>query len=225
MNWARDELPDPVDEHQDAREYFDRAEWFFNLLGWDDAAQNLRRYRSGQGGVQSYTKEEMKKHPAFEDAIDVNRTQFERTFVGKTEKEGVRPALLGLQDGQTIEFEDDWDEDFTLNRPSTYFAFGRSNVFSNGKFRATRKGKDLVIRGYVINNLGNKNRNTGVFKREAFDFNPGQIGSKAASVLEGAGQARPFEMRYETRQPVEAQLTYEDDGSLTLKSVNWGNIQ
>lgn len=44
------ELDDPV---QSARSFFASAEGAFDALGFTDAADNLRRFRSGQGGAKT----------------------------------------------------------------------------------------------------------------------------------------------------------------------------
>lgn len=210
-----------------ANEFMDIAEGLFDLFGYDTAADNLRRYRSGDGGTESYSAEEMSKHPAYDDAIDHNRTMFEsRTFTGITDNEDAKKALFGLKDGKTINFKDDWDRNinsfntYNFSRPSTYFAFGRSGVRSEGDFTATRNGDNLTISGNVLNRLGDKRNET-----EKFDFNPGQIGSSEARILERAGTAKPFDMDYRRRQSVEAQARYEPDGTITLLKTLWGILE
>lgn len=69
-----------------ARTFFDGAGMVFNLLGLDDARRNLEHFRSGKGKTLIYTEEEMKDHPAINDAIDTNRTMFEGIFIGRTKK-------------------------------------------------------------------------------------------------------------------------------------------
>ena len=44
-------------------------------------------------------------------------------------------------------------------------------------------------------------------------------------MLEGAGEAGPFQMAYDRYQDVEAELRYEPDGSLTLRRTTWGAIR
>lgn len=210
-----------------ANEFMDIAEGLFDLFEYDTAADNLRRYRSGEGGTESYTAEEMSNHPAYDDAIDHNRTMFEsNTFTGMTKKLGIREKLLGLQDGQSASFQDNWDRNinslstYNFSRPSTYFAFGRSGIRSDGDFTATRNGDYLTISGNVLNRLGDGKHDT-----EEFDFNPGQIGSPEARVLERAGLAKPFAMDYRRRQTVEAQARYEPDGTITLLKALWGMLE
>lgn len=226
LNGVSDDELNPTAEDS-ANEFMNIAEGLFDLVGYDTAADNLRHYRSGEGGIRSYTTEEMSKHPAYDDANDHNRTMFEsRTFTGSTDNNDAKKALFGLEDGKAIDFQDNWDRNinsfntYNFSRPSTYFAFGRSGVRSEGEFTATRNGDNLTISGNVLNRLGDKRSDT-----EKFDFNPGQIGSSEARILERAGTAKPFDMDYRRRQSVEAQARYEPDGTITLLKTLWGNLE
>lgn len=216
-----------------ASEFMDLARGIFYILGFDTAVDNMRRYRSARGGTQTYTADEMSKHPAYDDAIDHNRTMFEsRTFTGNTDKDDAKKALFDLKDGDSVQFSDNWQrninafdkigslEKMNLTGPSTYFAFGRSGVHSNGDFAATRSGDSLTITGSVLNRLGDKDHET-----EAFDFNPGQIGSPEARILERSGMAKPFAMDYRRRQSVKAEGRYEPDGTITLLKSLWGDLE
>ena len=119
----------------EARGFFSAAEQAFDFFGLRTAADNLRRYRSGHGRKHTYTDEEIAEHPALLEAEDRNRTNFERSaFTGRTGKPSLNAKLLGLEDGEEYGFEDHWQADTTLSRPSTYFAFGRNKVESLGHF-------------------------------------------------------------------------------------------
>lgn len=200
-----------------SRGFFDATEGAFDAARYDTAAKNLRRYRSGQGGVEEYPDEEIARHPALLDAEDGNRTRFEAlTFTGLTGKPALNARLRNLPDGQSHEFYDEWDTGVPVSRPSTYLAFGKTSVTSDGEFTARRSGDVLTIRGTVAHGFGQK---------EVFDFEADQAGSHPAAVLEGAGEAAPFRMAYDRRQSVEAELRYEPDGSLTLRRALWGAIR
>jgi hypothetical protein len=211
------DLPEP-DFLAGARSFFDSARPAFEALGLTTAAENLRRYRGGQGGTRSYSDEEIGAHPAFLAAEERNRTRFEsRTFTGRTGNPVVNDSLHGLRDGQSYVFPDDWDVDIGLSRPSTYLAFGRAGVQSRGDFLATRNGDRLSISGTVHHLFDPKD--------SRFDFNAGQIGQRQAGQLERAGAASPFDMVYDREQDVEAELRYEPGGSLTLMRTRWGPIR
>ena len=201
----------------DSRSSFSAVEQGFDFFGRKTAADNLRRYRSGKGGIHTYTDEQIAEHPALLEAEDKNRTNFERaTFTGRTGDTSLNAKLLRLGDGEAYDFEDDWQARTGLSRPSTYFAFGRNAVASKGSFQAQREGDLLSLGGTVTH---------GFIGRERFDFNPGQPGSLSALMLEGAGEAAPFTMAFERRQDVDAEMRYEPDGSLTLLRSTWGAVR
>lgn len=225
MSWFDQEnLQTPAGEAENAREFFDFFESIFDQFGFDTAADNLRYYRSGVGGVRTYSREEMSSHPAYGEAIDANRTRFEaNTFTGRTKNDTLNGRLLGLQDGETYSFKDNWKSGFTFSQPSTYMAFGRSGIFSEGDFKAYRRGDRLYIQGTVQNRLGSEAKNKEADREtEAFDFNPGQIGYRQGQALEDVGEANPFGMDYRTQQSIEAEMQYEPDGNLVLLRSTWG---
>jgi hypothetical protein len=199
------------------RNFFSFVERGFDFFGFDTAAENLRRYRSGQGGLVEYSGKEIERHPALLDAEDESRTEFERrSFTGRTRNRTLNQKLLNLPDGEVYNFFDFWDSRVPLSRPSTYLAFGRTSIQSNGAFSAQRNGDILTIRGTVAH---------GFHPNERFDFNPGQPGRDAAEILEPAGEAAPFHMSYDRAQDVEAELRYEPGGALTLLRSSWGGIR
>lgn len=222
-----DGIGDAADEVGAAwsRGFFDVTQSVFDLLGFRTAADNLRRYRSGVGGDYTYSAEEMAGHPAFYEAVDRNRTNFEsQTFTGRMKtKSDVNEKLLNLSDGESFKYDDHWDKAVQYSNPSTYLAFGRFPVYSGGNFNAQRNGDRLMITGTVENRIG---RNDNDYDR--FDFNEGQPGYLEGRSLESINEARPFNMRYSTTQDVEAELRYGRDPSdpsrpiLTLSRATWG---
>lgn len=201
----------------EARGRFSVAEHVFDSRGYDTAAENLRRYRSGRGGLEEYSDDEIARHPALLDAEDRNRTRFESsTFTGRTDNDELNRKLLGLADGADFSFFDKWDRSVPWSRPSTYLAFGGTSVTSNGAFSAHRSGDALTIRGTVGHGFGSK---------EVFDFHAFQPGGDEATALEGVGEAKPFHMSYDRHQDVEAELHYQPDGSLTVRRVTWGAVR
>lgn len=200
-----------------SRGFFDATEGVFDAARYDTAAKNLRRYRSGRSGVEEYSDEEIARHPALLDAEDENRTRFEsKTSTALTSKPALNRRLRELRDGESHEFYDEWDLGVRLSRPSTYLAFGKTSVTSDGEFTARRSGDVLTIRGDVTHGFGQK---------EVFNFEADQPGSHPAAVLEGEKEAAPFRMTYDRRQSVEAELKYEPDGSLTLRRATWGAVR
>jgi hypothetical protein len=109
----------------EARSFFSTVERAFDFFGFDTAADNLRRYRSGQGGTHTYPDAEIERHPAVLEAEDQNRTYFEnRTFTGQTSVEKLNSGLLDLEEGGTFTFKDHWNRATGLSGPATYLAFG-----------------------------------------------------------------------------------------------------
>lgn len=212
MDWeVAEELLD------NARGYFSLVDRGFDARVYDTAAKNLRRYRNGQGGLEEYSDGEIAGHPALLEAEDANRTRFEtRTFTGRTGNSTLNAELLDLPDGESRSFGDDWAIRVPWSQPSTYLAFGGTSVASRGEFTARRNDDVLTIRGVVGHGFGN---------RERFDFHAFQPGSDDAAMLEGAGEAAPFQMAYDRYQEVEAEPRYEPDGSLILRRATWGAIR
>lgn len=216
-----------------ARGFFDATAWLFDAIGFDDAAAGIRHYRDGSG---TDVRLDAERHPLIDAAQRSTRTQFEsRTFTGQSNKSR---GLLGLKPGEELEFEDDWDRDYSLSsnrkkwrervakvgadawdlttNPGTYLTLGRFGLKSNGRFRAKRDGDLLRITWDAQNNLGQEG--------DAFNFNSDQPGGHEARLLEAAGEARPFSQRYSRNEPVEAILNYEPDGSLKIGQINWGRL-
>lgn len=236
-----DGIGDAADEVGAAwsRGFFDVTQSVFDLLGFRTAADNLRRYRSGTGQSYSYSDEEMSRHPVYDELIDRNRTRFEsETFVGRSGIKENNALILGLKDGQSAAINDYYDRGIfktpyndngkrlSLLTPDTYFAFGNSSIHSNGGFNAERNGDLLRITGTVRNRFGNSRS-----EQEAYDFNEGQPGHYEAATLEPRGETRPFQMRYDRLQDVDATLRYDRDPDdaereiLTLLGATWGPLR
>ena len=105
----------------------------------------------------------------------------------------------------------------SLTNSPTYFAFGQGEVRSDGNFTATRKGDVLTITGTLEHGSDTDDNR--------FDFNPGQIGSTSAGVLERRGNAKPFLMQFNRKQDVTVRLIYGTNGELPLINSNWGPIR
>jgi hypothetical protein len=224
-----------------ARWFFDGARELFRGLGFDQAARNLDRYRSGRGGEQALSRQEVEAQPLLLEAERANRLRFEaETFRGRSEKGELRAKLLGLPEGVPTTFEDDWERSYNLSRenkpsrnvgnaldllthPGFYFAFGETGVRSNGRFEATRKGDRIGILGEVLHQLDSRPGDRE--PADDFDFAPGQPGAGAARRLEAAGEAKPFALSYRRRQPVAAAVRITPSGDLVLERSLWGEIK
>ena len=205
-----------------SRTFLDVSERNFRALGYQLAADNLRRYRSGIGGQQDYTDEQIAAFSPFLDAEDINRTRFlSYTLPGRTARNlSLNEAIRNIPDGGNYEGEDHFIAPISPLSASTYLAFGRSSVRSDLSFRATRTGDFIDVEGDVVHGFGS-NRGRG----EPFDFNPGQLGSEHAQVMEALGEARPFTMQYDRRQSLSGRLRLEPNGALTLMQSHWGAIR
>jgi len=106
--------------------------------------------------------------------------------------------------------------------PSTFLAFGRDEVLSQGGFEAAREGGRITIRGTVRNGFDTDSN--------VFDFHEGQPGARSAHILEdhqartGEPAAAPFRFQFDRQQDVEAIARKTDDG-LVLEKVTWGDIR
>jgi hypothetical protein len=128
---------DPVDS---AARFFDGAAATFDFLGLRDAAENLRRYRSGSGAPRHFSVDEIAAHEPYLEAEDVNRTAFEsRTLVGRSSEEELNRRLQTLEDGELIEGDAVAVRAIRNSSPATFLAFGQSNVRSDLDFIARRE--------------------------------------------------------------------------------------
>lgn len=226
MNWAKDEIRDLEDEIEEAGNFFYRTRRVFGVLGLKLAEENVMDYREGLGQTKNFTKEDLLVHEDLRRALDRNRTNFEiKTFIGKTGKDIINQNLLNMKDGDSYEFNDYFEGEIkngvVFRDPDLYAGLGQTQVSSSGKFKAKRVGNELLINGETTNGLGDYDEESGTIKDELYDFNPGQVGSRHANILEKAGQAHPFYIHHESHQPVEARVLYQQDGSLKLDSVIW----
>lgn len=99
-----------------------------------------------------------------------------------------------------------------ISDPEVYGAFGRFGRASRPDLTAERRGNRLRVKGSVTHDFAGGNR---------FDFNEGQLGSVEASTLE----AQPYDLHFDRRQDVDAELEYELNRGLTLRRARWGSIR
>lgn len=102
-----------------------------------------------------------------------------------------------------------------MTNPDTCGTFGRYGVDSKLNFSGRRLGNDLFVTGDATHSFDPRDAR--------IDFNSDQPGSGPARVLERVGQAKPFNFLWSRREPMQARLRYEPDGSLTLNSATWGS--
>jgi hypothetical protein len=223
--------------------FFDSAQTLFGMFGLDTAAKNLRRYRSGIGGTQTYSDEEIAEHDLITEAEDRNRTRFiSQTLTARTGKEDLNDHLLTLKDGDEYRIQDHWKSSAKLNgviekllHPDTFEAFGQFDVRSTSDLKARRKGNRLYVTGTVRHGFDeeteqekNKRQAKGDYSKKEenmYDFNEGATGSGAARDLEPIGAAKPFRMQYDRVQDLEAEVEYMPDGRLLVRSAKWGAIR
>lgn len=201
-------------------------------LGFGRASEHLGRYLSGRGGMRVLSSEDVEREPALTNAERANRTLFEtRTLRAATDDEQLNSLLRNLPDGGSVKFTDDFETSAGLvdlaRRPGTYFAFGRTGVRSDGDFTARRKADLFTVEGEVVHRLDSRpsDENKRGLVGDPYDFDLPQPGSVTAGVLESWGQARPFEMTSERRQPLSATVRIGRGGQLTVERATWGPIR
>jgi hypothetical protein len=203
-------------------QFFDTVGSVFRGLGFDTAADNLARYRSGVGGTHVYSNAEIARHGPLLRYEDQNRSMFESfSFVGENDRGNPTGVLQNIRDGEMVNYHDNFLSSGTPHWPSTYLAFGRTGVLSKLTGTARRDGDNIFIDGEVTHDFNGGNNQGG----ELFDFNPGQPGRRSATEAEAAGEARPFTMHMDRRQTVSALARYEPNGLLTLQRVDWGAVR
>lgn len=223
--------------------FFDGFRTLFGGLGLDTAAKNLRRYRSGVGGTQAYSDQEIEEHPLITEAEDTNRTLFtSRTLVGKRDNKDLNDRLLNLVDGGEEKVVDLWKTSNKfpgigekMRHPNTLTAFGPFDIRSTSDFTARRKGDKLYLTGTVRHGFDEETeeevrerRARGDFvpkEENLYNFNEGAIGSGAARDLEPVGAAKPFRMQYERVQDLNAEGEYLPGGGLIVRSAKWAPIR
>jgi hypothetical protein len=207
--------------------FFKTTADFFGMLGFEDAADKLRYYRSGGGKPLTISDEEMARHPAYSEAVDQNRTRFNaETFTGLSDSGKLANKILAIPDGGSGQISDFWDKAADVSNPATYLNLGRFGVQSRGDFEVSRRGNDFTFLGTVDHHLGGTqtDEKTGErkYKPETFDFNEGQPGKRQADIAERNGDAAPFIVLHPKRQQVEASVTYDpDSGKFTVNKAEW----
>lgn len=133
-------------ELEGARRFMDTTEWGMRSLGLSGAADNLARYRSGDGGTREYDDNEIARYPILLRAEDTNRTRFEsQTFMAEMRDNESNLLLRGLADGETVSFSDEWSRRLfskpvgnrqLTDRFTNLYDIRQNNRFIPGQFRS-----------------------------------------------------------------------------------------
>lgn len=189
--------------------------------GLNDAADNLQRYLDGKGGIVPLSRDDARKFEHVRDGEEENRDRFvNRTFLARRTSNKSALRLRDMQDGDEINFQDNWDSTFDfsdvaysylLGDANFALAYGVNNLKSNGEFTAKRQGDRITIEGVV--------RQTW---KEPYDFERGQPGAAEGHTLERHGKARPYQSIAEWEQPVRAVVRIRNGRLHDVESVKWG---
>lgn len=218
------------------RQFFDVTRTVFDLFGLDDAADNLRHFREGGGQPRVFDEEYMKRHHDYGMAMDDNRLRFESsTFTGKSGNGELGKMLAQIPDGGKMRFSDFYDRNIEHpSQLSTFLAQGRTGINSIGDFTVERRGDRYFFDGDVNHRLGsmpiNKTTKKAEYHPERFDFNKDNPGHDEAEVLIARKEAANYDMVFNRRQRVNAEVRIEpEDGTrngsmfpkLTVLKTKW----
>lgn len=208
----------------------------------DTAAKNLRRYRSATGGIQDYSDEEIEEHPLVTEAEDRNRRRFvASTLTATSGNDYNNRGLRELKDGGRFEFNDHWESEIgtrnpvnVARNPDAYAAFGAAQVRSGGGLVADRRGNRIYVSGTIKHGFDEETKDEQKEREAAgnfiepetnlYNFDRG-IGSGAARDLEPIGAAKPFRMRYDRVQDLDAEVDLRPNGSFLVHRAKWGAIR
>lgn len=183
---------DPDDLVVDASTAITVASPRWRSKGWSDAADNMKRYLSGQGGEVRVSRDDLVRFEHVARAEQANNNRFiENTFRGRDSDDKIERDLPRLREGDPpYIFNDHWDTDLgTLGLGWQELAgdrnfaraYGRNKLKSRGSFSAVRKADLLHIDGEVTH-LWN----------EPYNFENRQPGAVEARALESEDIAAPF---------------------------------
>lgn len=201
--------------------------------GFNRAKDHLDHYLSATGTPRKLTSADVEAEPALRNAARANQRLFEiETFTANSGNKQFEALLRNLRDrGPAVDISSHqetgtslWDY---LRRPGSYFALGRSGVYSELNGKAKRVGNQIAIQGWVTHRLDNRSPEDNVkgIYNDEYNFRPSQPGGAETRVLEKHGRARSFPMEYERKQPVTAILRLGSDGSPTVERVIWGDAR
>ncbi|WP_417832427.1 hypothetical protein [Terasakiella sp.] len=175
-------------------------------VGLGDAADHLDQFLDGDDTDRTVHRDEARKDPFIRRAEDNNRKRYEdRTFTGTTGNPELNKKLRHLKDGESVEFEDDWDtgqSDFDSvidnarigfkDGANNYLKYGRQGLRSHSKIRATRRGNKIHYEGVVDHNAD-----------DDYDFHDGRSGGMTgAKDMQDSGRGKKFKTKRRWKQKV-----------------------
>lgn len=231
---------DPVATAEERSDYYLRK---FRELGDHTAAADHERWRSGVGGTRHVSLDEMRSHGPGRDGEATLEKYYEKSFPARRAEASYLPwadtlspdsksfhgdKLVQLKDGESIPISDKWDVDYgfpsfiqQLFDPSARdfaLAFGRAKLQSKGDFTATRRGDEIKIEGLVTHGMSDR-----------YDFNPGQVFSDDARLLEKYRGARPFDRTARWPRRMTGTIRIKDgklsDPRFTWEDVTWEGLE
>lgn len=180
-------------------------------VGLDDAADHLEQFLDGGGNDRTVHRDDARKDPFIQRAEKQNRQRFEeKTFIGETGNPKLNAKLRNMKDGETIEFDDEWDvkqsdaqqvsDNLRSGGLDNALTYGRQRLKSASRVRATRKGNKISFEGTVSHNAD-----------DDYDFHDGRTGDYiGAKDLQDSGRGKPFKTKRRWQQRVSGDV--EIDG-------------
>ena len=185
------------------------------------ASNFLNHFLTGDGSRKQMNRDEARQFNFIKEAESVNKKRFEASL-GKHHS-GLGQKLKKLKNGQSIDLEDYWD--FSVRADSInpkknilitdgadgFFSFGKTNVKSTGRFKATRNGNKIDIKGDVDHDWS-----------DIYDFDERNIlGGAGGVALENADRAKSFPFGASWKQEVRGEIHINNKGRLSRPSFEW----
>ncbi len=189
--------------------------------GHSMAADNLERFLDGTGGTKTLSRDEARAIEPIRAGERLNTERFEnKTFLGDSGNQSAQ-KLRTLRDGATLRFKDNWKRDsgwsgfakeLTVGDRDFALAHGRSDLSSDGSFKAVRRGDTIHITGEVTHAW-----------KDAYDFHPMQPLADGALALQKHRGAKPFHAEASWKQRVEGTVRLRN-GRLVEPRFNWRDV-
>ena len=187
------------------------------------AAEHLERFLKSEGGTKTITREEARQFPFAREAEATARQQFEtESFLAKSGDNRINNALKGLKESdEPVKITDHWErvlgpvgflKEWYAGDKNLARAFGKTNIRSNFKGHAVRRGNTIYITGEVTHSWN-----------DPYDFETFQPGSAGPLLLERFGRAKRFKMEGSWDQRVEGTVEVRD-GKLVNPRFEWEDV-